>query len=396
LKELSRKFGLSVEPWAYVKDLSTGERQRVEIVKALYRGAHLLVLDEPTAVLTPGEVEELFATLRSLRAEGHSVALITHKLNEVMAICDRVTVLRGGQTVGTVPASETTKEDLARMMVGRSVSFGVDKQPARLGAEVIQMEDVSIETPDHRQDVHGISLSVSEGEIVALAGVAGNGQSSLTDALFGLRPPTSGHIRILGRDVGKSRPCDLVLCNIGRIPEDRQTMGLALQLTISENLLLELYSHAPYRRFGVLQRREIDKLAENLGRDFDIRTPSLNIPAGKLSGGNQQKVILARELHRQPRALIAVDPTRGLDIGATEFVYRQLLDARDRGAAILLVSTDLEEVFCLSDRIAVIYNGKIIGVVPSQCTNETHLGLMMAGIPLEEATRVTPGQAISS
>ncbi len=384
LKELSEQFGLQVDPWARVKDLSTGERQRVEIVKTLYRGAHLLVLDEPTAVLTPGEVGELFAILDGLRAQGHAVVLITHKLDEVMAISDRVTVLRDGRVIATVQTCDTRKEELAQLMVGRPVVFRIARQASRPGEMVIEIENVSVRTPEHRREIQEISLFVREGEIVVLAGVAGNGQTTLVNALFGLRGLTSGRISILGQNISGCRPRELVMRNVGRIHEDRRTMGLALGLSVCENLVLETYFQAPYSRLGVLRRRDIRGLAERLEEEYDIRTPSVDLCVDKLSGGNQQKVILAREMHREPRALIAVNPTSGLDVGATEFVYRQLLAARDRGVAVLLISTDLEEVHCLSDRIAVIYNGRIMGVVPAQQANDTLLGLMMTGTPLEE------------
>jgi ABC-type uncharacterized transport system ATPase subunit len=384
LQEISAQYGLQVDPWAYVKDLSTGEQQRVEILKALYRGAHLLVLDEPTAVLTPGEVEELFVVLRGLRAQGHAVVLITHKLDEVMAISDNATVLRDGRVIATVSAVQMSKDELARLMVGRPVVFRIEKMTCCPQGGVIEIENVSLHTPDGRHEVADVDLTVCAGEIVALAGVAGNGQSALVDALFGLREPATGRITILGHDVASCRPRDLAVYNIGRIPEDRQTMALALGLSISENLVLETYFRPPYSRLGILRRPVIRRLAEQLRRDYDIRAPTLDVAVKNLSGGNQQKVVLAREMHREPRALIAFNPTRGLDVGATEFVFRQLLAARDRGVAILLVSTDLEEVHCLSDRIAVIYNGKIMGVVPAQDASDVLLGLMMTGTPLEE------------
>ncbi len=384
LAELSQQFGLRVEPWALVKDLSTGEQQRVEIVKALYRGAHLLVLDEPTAVLTPGEVDELFAVLDSLRSQGHAVVFISHKLDEALRLSDRVTVLRRGRVVATVPTGNTSKEELATMMVGRPVVLRVDRQPREPGADIICIENARIKTDDHRHEIHGVSLSVRAGEILALTGVAGNGQRSLIEVLCGLRELTAGRMTLLGRDLSVCSPRDLVRLNVGRIPEDRQTMGLAMTLSVRENLVLEVYNQPSYCRLGVLRQKAINDLAWRLGQEYDIRMPTIHVPAGKLSGGNQQKVILARAIHREPSAIIAVDPTRGLDIGATEFVYKQLLAARDRGVAVLLISTDLEEVFCLSDRIAVIYNGQIMGVVPCGTCTETQLGMMMVGTRLED------------
>jgi simple sugar transport system ATP-binding protein len=384
LLELSEQYGLHVEPGALIKDLSTGEQQRVEIVKALYRGAHLLVMDEPTAVLTPGEIDELFGVLDNLRDQNHAVIFISHKLDEAMRISNRVTVLRRGRVVATVDTCDTSKEDLATMMVGRPVVLRVERKPHEPGDEVIQIRDAHVETEDHRHEVHGVTLSIRQGEIVTLTGVAGNGQRSLVEALFGLRTLTSGEVRVLGRDLSECKPRDLVRLNVGRIPEDRQTMGLALGLSVRENIALDTFRQPEYSRLGVLRQGRISALAQRLGQEYDIRTPSVNLPAKNLSGGNQQKVVLAREMHREPPALIAVDPTRGLDVGATEFVYRQLLAARDRGVAVLLISTDLEEVLCLSDRIAVIYNGTIMGQVPAEEAQETQVGMMMAGTPVEE------------
>jgi ABC-type uncharacterized transport system ATPase subunit len=291
-----------------------------------------------------------------------------------------------------VQTSQSSKEDLACLMVGRPVCFGVDVHATRSGSAsktagipAITIENAEVRTLDQRQEVHDISLTVHEGEIVAVAGVAGNGQSTLIEALFGLRPLTAGKISVFGKAVGRSRPRDLVDLNVGRIPEDRHAAGLAMKLSVRENLVLEVYNRAPYQNRGVLNGREIDLLAGRLQKEYDIRSSSLEVPVGKLSGGNQQKVILAREMHRKPKALIAVNPTRGLDVGATEFVYEQLLAARGLGVAILLVSTDLEEIFCLSDRVAVIHSGRIVGWVSGNSTSETQLGLMMAGVHPEAA-----------
>lgn len=383
LSEFSKKFGLALDPRAMVKDLSTGERQRIEIVKALFRGAHLLILDEPTAVLTPQEVKDLFIVLDNLRRQGHAVVLIAHKLDEVMTISDRVTLLRDGQKVATVNTCDTTKEELAEMMVGRPVVFRIEKQDAVLGEKVIEIDKVSVHTRDHTREVENVSLSIQGGEILSLAGVAGNGQDVLVNALFGVHELAAGSIRIMGRDIAGCRPRDMVLYNVGRIPQDRQSAGLAMGLSVCENLVLENYFQYPYSRWGVLRRREIRQLAKRLAQQYDIRTSSMDQCVTNLSGGNQQKVVLAREMHREPPALIAVNPTRGLDVGATEFVYKRLLEARARGVAILLLSTDLEEVYCLSDRIAVIYNGKIMGTLPANEANDRLLGMMMAGTPLE-------------
>ena len=287
LEEFSERFGLRVEPGALVRDLSTGEQQRIEIVKALYRGAHLLILDEPTAVLTPAEIDELFAVLDGLRAEGHAMIFISHKLDEVLRISNRVTVLRRGQVVATVNTCDTTKEELATMMVGRPVVLRVDRAPHNPGKEVIRIENVRIETEDHHHEVRDVSLTVREGEIVALVGVAGNGQASLVQALFGLRPVTGGCIEVLDRDVSDCTPKDLVLLNVGRIPEDRQTLGLALGLSVRENLALEVYYQPAYCRHGILRRQQISSLAQRLGQEYDIRMPTISTLAGQLSGGNQ-------------------------------------------------------------------------------------------------------------
>jgi simple sugar transport system ATP-binding protein len=379
LEEVSKQFGLPVEPWVRVNDLSNSEQQRLEIVRTLYRGADLLVMDEPTSILAPDERESLFSVLAGLRAEGRAVVFISHKIGEVLQLCDRVTVLRRGRVVTTVNTQDTSREELATLMVGRPVVLDVQRRPKQPGADVIRVEAASVDTDDHRHVIRDISLTVREGEILALTGVAGSGQHSLIQALFGLRRLTSGRILVLGRDISQCTPRDLVQLNVGRVPPDRETMGLVPALTVRENLALDTYFQPPHSRNGILREAASSDLAVRLKADYDIRTPTVDTPVANLSGGNRQKVVLAREMHRDPPALIAVDPTRGLDVGAAESVCRQILAARDRGAAVLLISTDLEEVLCVSDRIAVISNGEIMGEVPAEAADRTQLGLMMSG-----------------
>jgi simple sugar transport system ATP-binding protein len=307
-----------------------------------------------------------------------------------MRASDRVTVLRRGHAVATLNTCDTTMAELATLMVGRPVVLDVERQPHAPGDAVIAIEGITIQSREHRLEVRDLSLTVRAGEVVTVCGVAGNGQGPLVEALFGLRRPSEGKITILGQDLAGCRPCDLVRLNVGRIPEDRQTTGLALGLSVCENLVLEVHAQEPYCRRGVLRHGEIRRLAQELGAEYDIRISSIDLRVGTLSGGNQQKVILARALHRAPRAFVAVDPTRGLDVGATEFIYRQILAARDRGVAVLLVSTDLEEALCLSDRIAVIYNGQIMGILPTAEANETRIGLMMAGVRQEDLPETPP------
>jgi ABC-type uncharacterized transport system ATPase subunit len=381
LHRLSDQFGLQVDPWARVSSLSTGEQQRVEILKVLFWGAELLILDEPTAILAPSEVEGLFDVLRGLRAQGHAVVIITHKLCEVLELCDRATVLRDGQTVATVRVRETTREELVRLMVGRDVVQRLDKRPAQPGEVVVRVQNATIRANGHG-GVCDVSFVVRAGEVVALAGVAGNGQSSLAEALLGLRRLDAGKITILGQDLDGGQPAALARLGVGRIPEDRRQTGLALGLSACENLLVGAYGRSPYSLAGVLRRREMRRLADQLRSKYSIGASSVDAPARHLSGGNQQKIILARELHSNPRVLIAVNPTRGLDAGTTGFVYEQLLAARSRGAGIVVVSTDLEEVFCLSDRIAVMYAGRLMGEAPTHVLDETRVGLMMTGTPL--------------
>ena len=379
IANVGQRFGLGINPSAIVSSLSVGEQQRVEIVKALYRGAELLILDEPTAVLTPQEATELFATLRGLVAEGLSIIFITHKLNEVMGVADRVSVMRDGRLISTLMVKDTNQAELAMMMVGREVSFTLDKPPVEPGELVLEAKALTVGDRRGRALLGGVSLLVRQGEILGIAGVDGNGQRQLAGAVTGLRKPDSGRILFDGRDVTGHSPRQLALAGLGHIPEDRYTMGLVLDFSIAYNTILQAYRESPFTRWGLLQPRAIASYARRLVQTFDVRTPSVQVKVAHLSGGNQQKIILGREIDRQPKLLVAVQPTRGLDVGATEYIHTQLLAQRQRGAAILLISTDLEEIMALSDRIAVLYEGRIVGEVPGGRANMQKIGQMMAG-----------------
>ncbi|HBY92493.1 MAG TPA: heme ABC transporter ATP-binding protein [Chloroflexi bacterium] len=384
--EISERYGLQVDPAAVVWQLSVGEQQRVEILKALYRGAGVLILDEPTGVLTPQEVNELLSILRSLAEQGKSVVFISHKLNEVMAASDRITVLRDGRVVGTVPTSETNEHALARLMVGRDVALTVDKEPSPPGEARLQVEDLWVDNDRELPALRGLSLQVRAGEILGLAGVAGNGQSELEEAVAGLRRVKQGRVLIDGADLTNAPTRSIITAGLGHIPSDRYAMGMLPDFTVAENLVLSVHGDPPYTRRGMLDRTAIVARAERLARLFDVRTPSIQTRAGSLSGGNIQKMILARELSGQPKVLIAAQPTRGLDVSAIEFVHRQLLAQRQAGVAILLVSTELDEVLALSDRIAVMYEGRIVGVMPGAEVDVGRIGLLMAGRGQPEAS----------
>lgn len=379
IEEISRSYGYELDPFAKVWQLSVGEQQRVEIIKALYRGAKLLILDEPTAVLTPQEVRELFRVLRRLAAEKYTIIFISHKLNEVMELCSRVTVLRLGKVVGTVQACDTTKEELARMMVGREVFFKLDKKPPRLGEVVLELDKVEALDDKGLKALKNLSLQVRAGEILGIAGVDGNGQSELAEVITGMRQPVAGRIRIKGQDVTGQGSRLVTEQKVAHIPQDRQVQGLVMDMTIKENLILRQYYRAPFSQGVFLKWPAIKENAKKLIKEYDIRALHEDTPVKTLSGGNQQKVVLAREVSPQPDLIVAMHPTRGLDVGATEYVHRRLLAERDRGSAVLLISTELEEILNLSDRIAVIYEGEIMGIVPAEKANIEELGLMMAG-----------------
>jgi len=378
VRELSERYGLIVDPDARVDRTTVGQQQRVEILKALYRGAEILVLDEPTAVLTPQEAMELFEIIRSLTTQGKSIIFISHKLNEVLEIADRITTLRRGVVVDTVAGAGATEEGLARMMVGREVLLRVDKEPAKPGGPLLQVESLSVIDDRGLETVHDVSLDVRAGEILGLAGVDANGQSELIDAIAGLRQPKGGRIVVDGQDITRARAKEALDSGIGHIPEDRHRRGLVLPFSLTENLALHAYRQAPNSRYGFLNLRVMVERARRLLREFDVRGGTPATPASALSGGNQQKVVLAREIDGNPKVLIAAQPTRGLDVGAIEFVHRRLIEQRDSGRAILLVSLELEEILSLADRILVIYEGRIVGEFPPTTTEE-ELGLAMTG-----------------
>jgi ABC-type uncharacterized transport system ATPase subunit len=380
VSEISHQYGLEVEPGALVKNLSVGAQQRVEIIKLLYREADILILDEPTAVLTPQEVDDFFEVIRSLVAQGKSVIFITHKLREVMELADRITVLRNGQVVGTTAPDETTKEQLAAMMVGRAVDLDVEKELAHPTAPVLEVEDLVVLDERNRIAVRGISFDVRAGEIVGVAGVQGNGQTELVEALTGLKPVQSGHVRIRSHDVTGATPRVILEQGVAHVPEDRQNDGLVLSFPVADNIILNTYYREPFSHYGILvDEQAIRSEAEKRVREFDVRTPSLFTPVANLSGGNQQKVIVAREFSRPIKLLIAAQPTRGLDVGSIEYIHSRIVEKRDEGTAVLLVSSELDEVMNLADRIVVMYEGQIVDILPAAEATKEHVGLLMAG-----------------
>jgi len=378
VRELSERYGLLVDPDARVDRISVGQQQRVEILKALYRGAEILILDEPTAVLTPQEAKELFEILGSLKSQGKSIIFISHKLNEVLEVADRITTLRRGVLVDTIPAAGATEESLARMMVGREVLLRLEKKPGHPGDPLLQVEDLEVIDDRGLTTVRGVSFEVRAGEILGLAGVDANGQSELIDAIAGLRPVKSGRIVVDGHDLTHAKAKEALDAGIGHIPEDRHRRGLVLPFTLTENLALHAYRKPPNSKRGFLNLSAMTDRARRLLKEFDVRGGTPMTAAAALSGGNQQKVVLAREIDGDPKVLIAAQPTRGLDVGAIEFVHGRLLESRDAGRAILLVSLELEEILSLSDRILVIYEGQIAGEFPPTATEE-ELGFAMTG-----------------
>jgi simple sugar transport system ATP-binding protein len=380
--EISNQYGLNVDPEAKIWQLSVGEQQRVEILKALYRGAEVLILDEPTAVLTPQEAGELLSIIKDLLvAQGRAIIFISHKLNEVLAISDRITILRDGHVVGTVRPKEehTTKNDLARMMVGREVLLSVPKPPQISGEICLAIEDLWVRDDRGLPALKGINLEIRAGEIVGFAGVAGNGQRELEEALRGLRRVEKGRILLEGQDITHASPAEIIGRRVAHVPSDRHGWGMLDDVSVAENLVLETFWQEPYTQRGLLNYKAIRSITEWLVKLYDVRTPSIMSRAGLLSGGNAQKMVLARELSLRPCFLLAAQPTRGLDISAIEYVYRSLLEERDRGVAILLISTELDEIFALSDRIAVLYEGQIMDIVPGGTAHVREIGLMMAG-----------------
>ena len=379
VRGLSERYGLKVDPDARVSDLSVGMQQRVEILKALYQGARILILDEPTAVLTPQEVRELFSVVRSLVAEGLACVFITHKLEEVMAVADRIVVMRDGRVVGETTPSETDEVGLARMMVGRDVVLEVSKTPAKPAEDVLAVEQLEVSDDRGLPAVRGVSFTVRGGEIVAVAGVDGNGQRELIEAITGLRGPKAGSIFLKGKDITRAPAHETIEAGVSHVPEDRHRRGLVLEFDLAENLLLGDHRSEPYTRHGVVRPAEIAKMTAKRLADYDVRTPSWRVAAGNLSGGNQQKLVLARELGRQPKLLVAAQPTRGLDVGAIEFVHTAILAERELGTAVLLISLELEEVLSLADRILVIYEGEIVAEYGAGEVDEETLGFRMTG-----------------
>ena len=380
VKELGEVHGLAVNPGALVQDLSVGAQQRVEIVKALYRGADVLILDEPTAVLTPQEAEELFRVMHSLIAEGKSIIFITHKLKEVLEIADRITVLRDGKVAGTTTPSETSESELAAMMVGREVILQVEKKPAHPGEPVMKIQDLQVRDQREQMVVRGVSLEVRAGEILGVAGVQGNGQRQLVEAITGLAHVEDGHVFVDGKEITNLKPRAITETGIAHVPEDRHKHGLVLAYPLDENLMLQTYYMPPFSKRTFIQPKAVKENAERLIKEYDVRTPSITTHAGSLSGGNQQKVIVARELSRDIRLLIANQPTRGLDVGSIEYIHRRIVEKRDEGVGVLLVSSELDEILGLADRIAVMFAGEILAVMPASEATKERLGLLMAGV----------------
>ena len=384
INELSERYGLAVDPSAKVADISVGAQQRVEILKTLYRGADILIFDEPTAVLTPSEIDELMAIMKNLVKEGKSIILITHKLDEIRAVSDRVTVIRRGKSIETVEIAGATNADLAEMMVGRSVSFKTEKQEAQPKEVILSIKDLVVNENRGVPAVKNLSLDVRAGEIVGIAGIDGNGQSELIQAITGLRKIESGSVELKGQSIVGLHPRQITEMSVGHVPEDRHRDGLILEMMISENIALQTYYKEPLSKKGILNYTNIIGYAKQLMQEFDVRAASEIVPASALSGGNQQKAIIAREVDRNPDLLIVSQPTRGLDVGAIEYIHKRLIQERDNGKAVLVVSFELDEILNVSDRIAVIHDGKIQGIVTPETTNKQELGVLMAGGSLEE------------
>lgn len=384
IREFAEKYGLEVDPDSYIWQLSAGEQQKVEIIKALYRGADMLILDEPTSILTPQESRELFSILKRMKEDGNGIVFITHKLAEVFEVADRVTVMRKGRVVGTLRTQETSREELAKMMVGREVIFAIKKRPAKIGKPVLEVENLRVLGDRKQEAVRGITFQVRAGEILGIAGVAGNGQRELVQAIVGLRKVKSGTIRVMGIDVTNKSPREIAELGVGHIPEERLKYGIVPNLSVAENFILKSYYKPPLRKGFILDYSKIEEVAERLIEEYSIVAPTPNTPARLLSGGNMQKLIVARELWRKPKLIVALNPTFGLDVGATEYIRKILLEQRDEGAAILLVSGDLDEILQMSDRLAVMYNGQIMGIVRPGEVSVEEIGLMMSGISPKE------------
>jgi ABC-type uncharacterized transport system ATPase subunit len=380
IRQISTQYGLPVDPDAYIQDLPVGLQQRVEIIKLLYRHADILILDEPTAVLTPQEADDLFKVIRSLVQQGKSIIFITHKLREVLAVADRINVLRLGKVVGAADPKTATETELASLMVGRSVDLKVHRTPAKPGSAVLSVKDLRVLDDHENSAVDGVSFEVRAGEIMGVAGVQGNGQTELVEALTGMRKSLAGSILINGQDVSRGSPREITELGTAHVPEDRQRDGLVLSYPVADNLVLNTYYLAPFARGIVLQQPEIQNVAASRVQQFDVRTPGIHTSAGSLSGGNQQKVIVAREFSRPIKLLIASQPTRGLDVGSIEYIHARIVEKRDAGCAVLVVSPELDEILALSDRIAVMYRGRVAAIVDAAHANKEYLGLLMAGV----------------
>jgi len=385
VEEISKKYELKVDARAKIQDISVGMQQRVEILKTLYRGAEILILDEPTAVLTPQEIEELGIILKSLVAQGKSIILITHKLKEVMSMSDRVTIVRRGKIIDTLNTKDTNIDELAEKMVGRKVNLTVDKEKAEISAPVLEIKGLRVLDSRGLEAVKGVDLEVRGGEILGIAGVDGNGQSELIQAITGLSKVKAGEVLIDGKDITNLPPKEVIESGVGHIPEDRHKRGLVLNFSLAENSILGSHHKKQFRKGMGLNYQKIREYSRRLIKEYDVRTPSEKVMAKSLSGGNQQKLIVAREIDRDPSLCIASQPTRGLDVGAIEFVHKRLVELRDEGKAVLLVSLELDEVMALSDRIAVMYDGKIVGIIDASAASEKKLGIMMAGGNAENA-----------
>ncbi len=378
--DISEQYGLRIDPDAKIEDISVGMQQRVEILKTLYRGAEILIFDEPTAVLTPQEIQELIQIMKRLIEEGKSIILITHKLKEIMQVADRCTVIRRGRYIGTVDIDETVNEDrLAEMMVGREVNFDAEYSKANPQQVVLDVQKLVVKDSRGLEAVDGLDLQIRSGEILGIAGIDGNGQTELIEAISGLKKPESGKVLLNGKDVTGFTPRKVTESGVGHIPQDRHKHGLVLDYSIRDNMVLQTYYKEPFSKRGLMNYKAVAEKAKALIEKFDVRTPSVDVPARALSGGNQQKAIIAREVDRSPDLLIAAQPTRGLDVGAIEFIHEQLIKEREKGRAVLLISFELEEILHVADRVAVLYEGKIVGIRDPKETTEQELGFLMAG-----------------
>lgn len=385
IAELSKRYGLNVDPNVKIEDISVGMQQRVEILKMMYRDAEILIFDEPTAVLTPMEIKELMQIMRNLIAEGKSIIVITHKLKEIKEMADRCTVIRRGKFIGTVDVASTTEEEMAEMMVGREITFNIDKPDKPTGQPVLEIKNLNVLSKNGTMGLKDFSLTVYEGEILGIAGVDGNGQSELVEAITGLRKVSSGQITLNGKDITNQRIANRINLGISHIPEDRQKRGLISEYSIEENMILGIHHKKRFLKKGLLNREEISKYANRIVKNYDVRAGEGSLTkAGSLSGGNQQKAIIGREIEKAPELLIAVQPTRGLDVGSIEYIHKKIVEQRNLNKAVLLVSLELDEVLQLSDRIVGINNGQFVGQVLASETNENEVGLMMAGIRKEE------------